>query len=462
MAKILVADDSILTRTMLKNILLENGHQVIEAVDGNDAIAKYLEVKPDLVLMDLVMPEKDGLTAIKDIIDKDSSAKIIVCSADVQDFRVSEAIEAGASDYITKPFDKDKITNIADNCLQTSALQEVRGDVLTERAIMKDFVKNGIVRAIQALSKMAGKTVKVSISDFRLIQATEIPEYVGTKFIGVNYNLSGSNTGCAALLIPEQSATEIVSIMMGEDVSGHDDVVHSVFNEMGNVFINSFLSTFSDLLDIKVTFGAPENVNQDNLVEKMAAVQFASPVSQAYMVKGKYYLDDMEFNMFLIIHTDIKSVEYKYDLKQGKNYLVVESVDEKSFDIFRYMLKRGHSGLCITRRHPDDVRKLVGNDNLPMIWVTMDEIKISNCVCTTSLPKIAKVINSYCDKVKNVLLFIDNIEYLADSNSIGILNGFLDEIKMKNIQAKNIIIVPCSPELFEQEFVSLKDFEIIQ
>ena len=88
MVKVLVADDSVLTRTMLKNILIENGYQVDEAVNGNEAVSRYEKIKPDLVLMDLLMPEKDGLSAIKDIISKDSSAKIVVCSADVQDFRV--------------------------------------------------------------------------------------------------------------------------------------------------------------------------------------------------------------------------------------------------------------------------------------------------------------------------------------------------------------------------------------
>jgi len=69
---------------MLKNILTENGYDVDEAVNGNEAVSRYDWVKPDLVLMDLLMPEKDGLSAIKDIISKDSSAKIIVCSADIQ------------------------------------------------------------------------------------------------------------------------------------------------------------------------------------------------------------------------------------------------------------------------------------------------------------------------------------------------------------------------------------------
>ena len=69
---------------MLKNILTENGYDVDEAVNWNEAVSRYDWVKSDLVLMDHLMPEKDGLSAIKDIISKDSSAKIIVCSADIQ------------------------------------------------------------------------------------------------------------------------------------------------------------------------------------------------------------------------------------------------------------------------------------------------------------------------------------------------------------------------------------------
>ncbi|KAF5422725.1 MAG: two-component system, chemotaxis family, response regulator CheY [Candidatus Methanomarinus sp.] len=67
MAEVLIVEDTILTRTILTNIMRENGHHVSEAVDGNDGVNKYFEIRPDLVLMDLLMPEKDGLTAIKEI-----------------------------------------------------------------------------------------------------------------------------------------------------------------------------------------------------------------------------------------------------------------------------------------------------------------------------------------------------------------------------------------------------------
>jgi chemotaxis protein CheY-P-specific phosphatase CheC len=94
----------------------------------------------------------------------------------------------------------------------------------------------------------------------------------------VNYKLTGTNKGTAALLIPKQFAFDIVSDIMG-DISNDEDTISSVFNEMGNVFINSFLSTFSDLLDLKITFDAPENVTQDTILEKLNSIEFASITS---------------------------------------------------------------------------------------------------------------------------------------------------------------------------------------
>jgi two-component system chemotaxis response regulator CheY len=463
MVKVLVADDSILTRTMLRNILIEDGYQVDEVVNGNEAVSRYDEIKPDLVLMDLVMPVKDGLSAIKDIISKDSSAKIIVCSADVQDLRVSEAIEAGACDYITKPFDKEKILAATEKCLKISALDEVRQDVTTERAILKDFFKNGTMRGIQALSRMLNKNVKVSISDFRSIELPEIPGYIGTECIGVNYRLKGTNTGRAALLIPRQFAYDIVCDIMRDISVDTEGMVSSVFNEIGNVFINSFLSTFSDLLDLMISYDALEEVTQDTILEELNSVEFASPAPQAYMLKGNYFIDNLEFYMFLILYTDIKSICYKYDLKDGMNYLVNNDRNsEKSFDMFKYMIKRGYNGLCITKRHPDDVRKLVGNGKLPLVWLSTEDVKIPNCVCITNLPKISKVVQSFYGKVNKIILLIDDIEYLVDNNSKGIVNGFIEEIKSKNIHDKNILIIPSEPAYSEKEYFNQKNFEIIR
>lgn len=106
---VLVVDDAAFMRMILKNILTAKGFDVIEAVDGNDAVKRYKEHQPDLVTMDITMPEMDGITAVKEIRKLDAQAKIIMCSAMGQQTMVIDAIQAGARDFIVKPFQPEKV-----------------------------------------------------------------------------------------------------------------------------------------------------------------------------------------------------------------------------------------------------------------------------------------------------------------------------------------------------------------
>jgi two-component system chemotaxis response regulator CheY len=108
--RILITDDTAFMRMTLRNVLVKNGYEVAgEAEDGIQAIEKYMEIKPDLVTMDITMPNMDGLTAIKKIIEKDPDAKIVVVSAMGQKALVIEALNSGAKDFIVKPFQPDRI-----------------------------------------------------------------------------------------------------------------------------------------------------------------------------------------------------------------------------------------------------------------------------------------------------------------------------------------------------------------
>lgn len=109
MAKILIVDDAVFMRTMLKNILNSFDYETLEASDGYDAVKKYKDHKPDLVTMDITMPNMDGIEAVKKIMEIDPKAKIIMCSAMGQQPMVTEAIIAGAKDFIVKPFKPDRI-----------------------------------------------------------------------------------------------------------------------------------------------------------------------------------------------------------------------------------------------------------------------------------------------------------------------------------------------------------------
>ncbi len=111
MAKnILICDDAAFMRMMIKDILSKNGYTVAgEAENGVKAVEKYNELKPDLVLMDITMPEMDGIQALKNIKASDSGAKVIMCSAMGQQAMVIESIQAGAKDFIVKPFQAERV-----------------------------------------------------------------------------------------------------------------------------------------------------------------------------------------------------------------------------------------------------------------------------------------------------------------------------------------------------------------
>lgn len=111
MAKnVLICDDAAFMRMMIKDILSKNGYNVAgEAENGAKAVEKYAELKPDLVLMDITMPEMDGIQALKQIKASDPSACIIMCSAMGQQAMVIEAIQSGAKDFIVKPFQAERV-----------------------------------------------------------------------------------------------------------------------------------------------------------------------------------------------------------------------------------------------------------------------------------------------------------------------------------------------------------------
>ncbi len=108
--RVLVCDDAIFMRTMISDILGSAGYEVVgEAETGVQAIERYRELKPDLVTMDIVMPDMGGIDAVREIVKGDPHAKILMCSAMGQQALVVEAIQAGAKDFVVKPFQPSRV-----------------------------------------------------------------------------------------------------------------------------------------------------------------------------------------------------------------------------------------------------------------------------------------------------------------------------------------------------------------
>lgn len=110
MARVLVVDDAAFMRKVLSDALVAGGHEVVgEAGDGTAALAAYRDLQPDLVTLDITMPEKDGLSTLRELVELDPDARVVICSALGQESKVLDAVKAGARDFVVKPFDQDRL-----------------------------------------------------------------------------------------------------------------------------------------------------------------------------------------------------------------------------------------------------------------------------------------------------------------------------------------------------------------
>ena len=110
MARVLVVDDAAFMRKMVTDALSGGGHEVVgEAGNGAEAVQRYAELRPDVMTLDITMPEKDGLAALREIMANDPAAKVVMCSALGQESKVLEAIKLGAKDFVVKPFQPARV-----------------------------------------------------------------------------------------------------------------------------------------------------------------------------------------------------------------------------------------------------------------------------------------------------------------------------------------------------------------
>ena len=110
MARVLIVDDAAFMRKMVSDALTGGGHEIVgEAANGAEAVQRFQELRPDVMTLDITMPEKDGLTALREILSMEPAAKVVMCSALGQESKVLEAIKAGAKDFVVKPFQPDRV-----------------------------------------------------------------------------------------------------------------------------------------------------------------------------------------------------------------------------------------------------------------------------------------------------------------------------------------------------------------
>lgn len=451
MTKVMVVDDSLLIRTILKKILSDRKHEVIEAANGKEAVLKFKEVRPEIVFMDLIMPEMDGLEATKQIINFEPDATIIVCTADNRDYMVKMAIQAGAVDYITKSFDKNRIIDIVE---KSHNLQHFSHKLETDRNVLLEFLKIGINRAYDAISNILGGNTEPSMTGIRTFRVEDAEKMLDEKYIYIIQKFSGDTSGEACLIIKKQDIS-IIQDHLG--LGNSEKVIHETLKEIGNIFTNSFMGIFNDLLEKKFTFTPPELISSNEFVHMIKSL---SSERMPTMIENEITIGGKKVEIKYILISDLKSVKFKYDLKNGRIYLIKDPVSNKSFEVFKYMIKRGYNGVYITRNDPSSLRSEIGLEDMVCIQLTQKETKLENCVTTTSLVKLETYLANIIKNTENSIILFQGFEYILTINDFETVVGFISAIKDEILSSSSCIIISIDERFLPPANMSLLEKEL--
>jgi len=267
--KILVVDDSAFTRRIVRSALNGRGYrQVIEAENGEEGLRKYETEKPDMLLLDVVMPDLDGTDVLKRVMNMDENAKVIMLSAVGQQKTMKMCNKLGSVGYIIKPFDERQLMDIVEKTLRAKEKRRplAKLDKLEEDAL-REVGHMGAQHAATALSKMIGQTVKAKLLAARMTSLDDLPELVGdreTMVSGIYLPVTGDISGSLLMVFPQKSASILVDVLLRKKLGTTkklSEMDKSALSEAGNILAGNCLTALSHILGMHLVEHIPDSAH---------------------------------------------------------------------------------------------------------------------------------------------------------------------------------------------------------
>lgn len=264
--KILVVDDSAFTRQIVRNALNGKGfREVIEAENGKEGLRKYETEKPDVVLLDMIMPGLEGTSVLKKIMNMDENAKVIMLSAVGQNKTMEMCNELGSVGYIVKPFDEKQLVDTVDEVLHAKwRIESLQKLTKFEEDALREVGHMGAQHAAIALSKMIAQTVEAKLLATRMTSLAELPNLVGdreTMVSGIYLPVTGDISGSLLMVFPKQSAFTLVDLLLKQKLGTTkelDKMGKSALSEAGNILAGNCLTALSHTLGMRLVEHVPD------------------------------------------------------------------------------------------------------------------------------------------------------------------------------------------------------------
>lgn len=292
--KILVVDDSTFVRHVVKSALKGRGYrEVIEAKNGEEALSKYETEKPDIVVLDIIMPDLDGTEVLKRIVNKDENARVIILSAVGQEKTVNICNKLGSFGYIVKPFDDEQLVDTVEKALRAKEKRRPLARLTKfEEDALREIGHTGAQHAATALSKMIRQTVRAKLLAAKMTALVDLPNLVGdreTIVSGIYLPVTGNLSGSLLMVFPEKSALTLVDMMFKRNVGTTkelDEIDRSALSEAGNILAGNCLTALSHLLGMHLIEHVPDYAHGmvGSLVDNVA-VAFGQKAEQALIIQ---------------------------------------------------------------------------------------------------------------------------------------------------------------------------------
>ena len=310
MALILTIDDSMYMRKKMISILKEDGHEILEAEDGVRGLQIADSHKPDCILLDLIMPEMDGLKVLKSLHESGSNIPVIVITADIQESMQKKCMELGAYAFINKPPKKDELRNAVNNIL---SLIEKPSDYLTAAQMdtLKELFNIGIGRAAGILNEMTNLHIRLQVPFIKVLSHKEVKKEVeelgSFRVAAVRLGFKGPFSGTAALVFPPDSASKLVAVLTGEEpgTPDLDSVRAGTLSEVGNIVINGIMGSIVNVLNEQIEYSIPTYV--EDTIDNLVALNGAAINPIVILARTRFTIEQIQVEGDIILLFEVGS-----------------------------------------------------------------------------------------------------------------------------------------------------------
>jgi len=292
--KILVVDDSVFLRSIVKNTLKGRGFRdMIEAGNGEEGLRKYEAEKPDLVILDLIMPDLHGTEVLKKIMSKDANARVIMLTAVGQEKTLKLCNTLGSVGYIVKPFEDKQLVSTVENALRLKIKRKPLTSLTKfEEDALREVGHTGAQHAAISLSKLVGEKVQAKLLVARMTSLDDLPNLVGdreTMVSGIYLPVTGDLSGSLLIIFPQKSAFTLLDIVFKRKrgtTKEFDEMAKSALQEIGNILAGNCLTALSHMLGMSLVEHVPDFAHGmvGALVEDVA-VAFGKKAERALIIQ---------------------------------------------------------------------------------------------------------------------------------------------------------------------------------